>query len=121
MKKLSALGNPMCVTFTCRHLVAGTLTVFDPSVVICSWLKPSGAEDAQTYGGTAIGDSLLTRISTGIYQAIYVSTEVGEWKVSPYWRDTVGGVTYSFRPVTPGYFIVEPVPFTFADVPPATP
>ena len=117
MKKRVALGNPMCVTFVCRHLVAGVLTAFDPTIVRCSWLKPDGTEDAQTYGGSAARDSLLTKTAVGNYQAVYVSDVLGEWAVSPYWSDTAGGVTYTFRPVTPGYFIVEAVPFTFADVP----
>jgi hypothetical protein len=117
MSKLVALGNPMCVTFECRHLVAGVLTLFDPTVVKCSWYTPANVEDAQVYGGTDPRDDDLVKLSTGIFQAVYISTAVGKWSASPYWSHTSGGKTISYRPLTPGIFTVQAqVPaFTFTD------
>jgi hypothetical protein len=113
-----ALGNPMCCTFQCKHLVDGVLTLFNPTIVICSWINPNSIEDAQTYGGSADRDSFLTRLSTGIYQAIYVSNVVGNWKVSPYWSYTSGGVTLTYRSTVPGNFKVLANTFAFIDTPP---
>lgn len=111
------LGNPACCTIQCKHLVAGVLTLFDPTVVKCSWLKPGGIEDAQTYGGTDPRDSLLTKISTGVYQAIYITDVVGNWKVIPYWSHTSGGVTLSFEKTTPESLVVLAKEATQADAP----
>lgn len=113
--KYVVLGNPMGMTFYCRHLVAGDLTLFDPTLVKCSWIKPDGTEDAQTYGGTDARDNLLTKLATGTYQAIYMSTAVGTWKVSPYWSHTSGGLTMPCAPYGYGRFIVEATPFGFVD------
>lgn len=113
----TAVGNPMCCTFYCKHLVAGVLTLFDPTVVKCSWINPLGVEDAQTYGGTDTGDSLLTRISVGTYQAIYTANAAGVWRVSPYWSHTSGGLTIAYKPFVSGRIEVAAVPFAFADTP----
>jgi hypothetical protein len=115
------LGNPMGVIFYCRHLVAGVLTLFDPTVVKCSWIKPDATEDAQLYGGTATRDELLTKIAVGTYQAIYMSTAVGNWLVSPYWSHTSGGLTMPCAPYGYGKFIVAATPFGFTDLPAPTP
>jgi hypothetical protein len=107
----------MGLIFYCRHLVAGVLTLFDPTVVKCSWIKPDGTEDAQLYLGSADRDSLLTRLSTGTFQAIYLSTAVGNWRVSPYWSHTSGGLTMPCAPYGYGQFNVAATPFGFTDTP----
>lgn len=109
------LGNPMVCTIKCKHLVAGVLTLFDPTVVKCSWLNPSGAEDMLLYGGSEIGDSLFTKLSTGIYQAIYTSNLIGEWTVGAYWSHTSGGTTLTFRDLALEKFDVRAIPFGFSD------
>lgn len=114
---ITKLGNPVACTFQCKRLIAGVMTLFDPTVVKCSWRKPGPIEDCQLYLGAAPRDNLLTKISTGIYQAIYVTDVLGKWECAPYWSYTSGGLTLTYSAVSPGSFRVDAQPFGFTDSP----
>lgn len=87
------IGAALTFRLTCKHNEGGISVLFDPTVVQFSVIKPSGAEDALTYGGSETNDANVTRVSTGIYDVFYNTDAVGEWRVRAAWSHTSGGVT----------------------------
>lgn len=87
------VGSALTFRLTCKHHESGVETLFDPTVVQFSFIKPDGSEDALTYGGGDANDANITRISAGLYEVFYNTDAAGAWKVRAAWSHTSGGVT----------------------------
>jgi hypothetical protein len=106
--------------FTCSRRVNGVLTLYDPTVVKCSFLHIDGTEDTLVYSGSDPGDANLVRLSTGTYLVTYKPSIVEPLRIRAYSEDVVGTETWPGKSIE---FVVrvEPDPHQYTDIPAPTP
>jgi hypothetical protein len=103
--------------------VAGVLApaLFDAPVTKFSFVNTTtGTEETLTYGGTALYDLQLTRISVGYFELWFTFATVGIWNYNAEWSETISGQTVTVKGPT-GSIRIEADPFTWADIPVVTP
>lgn len=115
------LGSTLTYVVLCRKKVGGSeSSLFDPSSLKVSFLRPDGSEDTLTYGGSDPRDDDLVRLSVGVYEANYVLSVAGEWNVDAQAIEVIGDKSWPSQQIQPTRITVrESDGHRFADAPAA--